>query len=50
MAMDPGTLGLETHVSRFIQTGIKPLLLVLILFAWLFFGGIAITYGITSII
>ncbi|XSZ47838.1 hypothetical protein ACP8HZ_08770 [Francisella noatunensis] len=29
-------LGLETHVSKFIQAGIKPLVLGLILFAWLF--------------
>ncbi|WP_372357482.1 YeiH family protein [Francisella noatunensis] len=50
LAMAMTALGLETHVSKFIQAGIKPLVLGLILFAWLFFGGIAITYGITSII
>ncbi|MED7788646.1 YeiH family protein [Francisella sp. 19X1-34] len=50
LAMAMTALGLETHVSKFIQAGIKPLVLALILFAWLFFGGIAITYGITSII
>lgn len=50
LAMAMTALGLETHVSKFIQAGIKPLLLALILFAWLFFGGLAITYGITSII
>ncbi|QEO57337.1 MULTISPECIES: YeiH family protein [Francisella] len=50
LAMAMTALGLETHVSKFIQAGMKPLVLALILFAWLFFGGIAITYGITSII
>ncbi|MBK2356893.1 YeiH family protein [Francisella hispaniensis] len=50
LAMAMTALGLETHISKFIQAGIKPLVLALILFAWLFFGGIAITYGITSII
>ncbi|GAB4222920.1 MAG: YeiH family protein [Francisella sp.] len=43
-------LGLETHISKFIQAGIKPLILALILFLWLFFGGIMLTYTITSII
>ncbi|MCL4122441.1 UNVERIFIED_CONTAM: hypothetical protein GTU68_044542 [Idotea baltica] len=50
LAMAMTALGLETHVSKFIQAGIKPLLLALILFAWLFFGGLAITYLITAII
>ncbi|MBN3702385.1 YeiH family putative sulfate export transporter [Francisella tularensis subsp. holarctica] len=50
LAMAMTALGLETHVSKFFQAGIKPLILALILFAWLFFGGIAITYAITSII
>lgn len=50
LAMAMTALGLESHASKFIQAGIKPLILALILFAWLFFGGLAITYGITSII
>ncbi|AJC48780.1 YeiH family putative sulfate export transporter [Allofrancisella guangzhouensis] len=50
LAMAMTALGLETHVSKFIKAGVKPLLLALILFAWLFFGGLAITYLITSII
>lgn len=50
LAMAMTALGLETHVSKFIQAGIKPLILALVLFAWLFFGGLGITYLITSII
>ncbi|MGQ4002419.1 YeiH family protein [Francisellaceae bacterium CB299] len=50
LAMAMTALGLETHVSKFIQAGIKPLLLALVLFAWLFFGGLTITHLITAII
>lgn len=49
LAMAMTALGLETHVSKFIQAGIKPLLLALILFIWLILGGLGITYLITSI-
>lgn len=50
LAMAMTALGLETHVSKFIKAGIKPLLLALVLFAWLFFGGLTITHLITTII
>ena len=50
LAMAMTALGLETHISKFIKAGIKPLLLALVLFAWLFFGGLAITHLITAII
>lgn len=50
LTMAMTALGLETHVSKFIQAGIKPLLLALVLFVWLFFGGLTITHLITAII
>lgn len=37
MAMS--ALGIETHLSKFKQAGLKPVLLALIIFAWLLFGG-----------
>ncbi len=50
LAMAMTALGLETHISKFIKAGIKPLLLALVLFAWLFFGGLTITHIVTSIV
>ncbi|MCF6766217.1 YeiH family protein [Thiotrichales bacterium 19S3-7] len=37
-------LGLETHISKFKQAGLKPIILALILFIWLIIGGLAITW------
>lgn len=36
-------LGIQTHISRFREAGTKPILLALVLFAWLLFGGYIIT-------
>jgi uncharacterized integral membrane protein (TIGR00698 family) len=43
LTMAMTALGIETHVSKFKQAGIKPLLLSLILFAWLILGGYFVT-------
>ncbi|MCF6807070.1 YeiH family protein [Thiotrichales bacterium 19S9-12] len=37
-------LGLETHISKFKQAGIKPALLALVLFVWLIFAGLGVTW------
>ncbi|TNF66326.1 MAG: YeiH family putative sulfate export transporter [Gammaproteobacteria bacterium] len=37
-------LGLETHISKFRQAGLKPIILAFILFIWLIFGGLGITW------
>ncbi len=50
LAMAMTALGLETFLSKFMQAGIKQLLLALVLFAWLFFDDLAITHLITAII
>ncbi|MFP1454249.1 putative sulfate exporter family transporter [Escherichia coli] len=42
-------LGLTTHVSA-LKAGAKPLLMALVLFAWLIVGGGAINYVIQSVI
>lgn len=41
-------LGMETHIGKFKQAGIRPLLLALILFLWLVFGGYFLTVFITK--
>ncbi len=43
-------LDLTTHVSALKKTGAKPLLMALVLFAWLIVGGGAINYVIQSVI
>ena len=42
LAMAMAALGLTTHISAFKQAGVRPLLLGLLLFIWLLFGGGAI--------
>lgn len=49
LAMAMAALGLTTHVSAIRQAGIKPLLMALILFIWLIFGGLLINVMIQSI-
>jgi uncharacterized integral membrane protein (TIGR00698 family) len=39
LTMAMSALGIETHLSKFKQAGLKPVLLALIIFAWLLFGG-----------
>uniref|UniRef100_UPI00203CF396 putative sulfate exporter family transporter n=1 Tax=Enterobacter hormaechei TaxID=158836 RepID=UPI00203CF396 len=50
LAMAMAALGLTTHVSALRQAGLKPLLLSLILFAWLLFGGLAIHQGALAVL
>ncbi|MFQ7388541.1 MAG: putative sulfate exporter family transporter [Escherichia sp.] len=49
LAMAMAALGLTTHVSA-LKAGAKPLLMALVLFAWLIVGGGAINYVIQSVI
>ncbi len=44
LTMAMTALGIETHISKFKQAGLKPALLSLILFIWLIFGGLLITH------
>ena len=50
LAMAMAALGLTTHVSALKKAGAKPLLMALVLFAWLIVGGAAINYVIQSVI
>lgn len=50
LAMAMAALGLTTHVSALRQAGLKPLLLALILFGWLLFGGLAIHQGVLAVL
>ena len=50
LAMAMAALGLPTHVSALKKAGAKPLLMALVLFAWLIVGGGAINYVIQSVI
>ena len=50
LAMAMAALGLTTHVSALKKAGAKPLLMALVLFAWLIVGGGAINYVIQSVI
>jgi uncharacterized membrane protein YadS len=50
LAMAMAALGLTTHVSAIRSAGIKPLALAASLFAWLIFGGGAITLAIAAIL
>lgn len=47
LAMAMAALGLTTHVSALRQAGMKPLLLALLLFAWLLAGAWASTWACT---
>ena len=46
LTMAMGALGIDTNMSKIRGVGIKPIILAVILFTWLIFGG----YGITTII
>ena len=50
LAMAMAALGLTTHISAIRNSGIKPLALAALLFAWLIGGGIAINTGITALL
>ena len=50
LAMAMAALGLTTHVSALKKAGAKPLLMALVLLAWLIVGGGAINYVIQSVI
>jgi uncharacterized integral membrane protein (TIGR00698 family) len=50
LAMAMAALGLATHISSIRKAGLKPLLLALILFLWLIFGGALINRWIFSVI
>lgn len=49
LTMAMTALGMETNTAKFKQAGIRPVLLALILFIWLIFGGYAITTFISSL-
>ncbi|WP_435927169.1 YeiH family protein [Dryocola sp. BD613] len=46
LAMAMAALGLTTHISALKKAGLRPLLMALVLFAWLIVGGGAINLGI----
>ena len=48
LTMAMTALGLETHLSKFKQSGLKPLLLAFVLFLWLVIGGYLITLAISD--
>jgi len=50
LAMAMAALGLTTQVRALRQAGLKPLLLALLLFAWLLVGGLAITLGVHALL
>ena len=44
LTMAMTALGAETHISKFKNVGFKPIFLAIILFAWLFIGGVFVSY------
>ena len=48
LTMAMTALGMETHLSKFKQTGFKPLLLATVLFLWLVIGGYYLTLIISN--
>ncbi|WP_269790917.1 YeiH family protein [Stenotrophomonas sp. Iso1] len=50
LAMAMAALGLTTHVSALRQAGAKPMLLAVLLFAWLLAGGMAINLGVRALL
>ena len=50
LAMAMAALGLTTHVSALRQAGTRPLLLAVLLFAWLLGGGLLINLGVRAIL
>ena len=47
LTMAMTALGMETHLAKFKQAGLKPVLLALVLFVWLVVGGYLITLAIS---
>ncbi|KRG66588.1 hypothetical protein ABB27_13365, partial [Stenotrophomonas terrae] len=50
LAMAMAALGLTTHASALRQAGAKPMLLALLLFAWLLGGGMLINLGVRAVL
>ena len=50
LAMAMAALGLTTHASALRQAGPKPMLLALLLFAWLLVGGMVINLGVRAVL
>ena len=50
LAMAMAALGLTTHASALRQAGTRPLLLAVLLFAWLLGGGLLINLGVRAIL
>ncbi len=50
LAMAMAALGLTTHVSALRQAGTRPMLLALLLFAWLLGGGLLINLGVRALL
>lgn len=50
LAMAMAALGLTTHVSALRQAGAKPMLLAVLLFAWLLLGGMVINVGVRAVL
>ena len=48
LTMAMTALGMETHLAKFKQSGIKPVLLALVLFLWLVVGGYLMTLVIST--
>ncbi|MBD1576252.1 YeiH family putative sulfate export transporter [Vibrio sp. S11_S32] len=49
LTMAMGALGVDTNISKIRGVGIKPIILAVILFAWLIVGGYGITTGVLSL-
>ena len=50
LAMAMAALGLTTHASALRRAGTKPMLLAVLLFAWLMIGGMAINLGVRAVL
>lgn len=50
LAMAMAALGLTTHISALRQAGARPMLLAVLLFAWLLGGGMLINLGVRAIL
>lgn len=50
LAMAMAALGVTTHLSQIKRAGIRPMLMALILFIWLIFGGGAINLGVNHLL
>ncbi|REG85667.1 YeiH family protein [Marinomonas pollencensis] len=49
LTMAMGALGIDTNISKIRGVGIKPIILAVILFTWLIFGGYGISSAITNL-